>query len=424
MAGAVTTPGGGAPNTQGSETHHNIGTFLLVLPFLLFLALIAVWPVSGSPDAISLEDAIIAQEVAQTRITTAAGQLSTAAPGSAAASGAESEKKLAEAALERAKTQQREAEVRLRATGTSGGVTSRWTWVNRLLGPSAEIRLLVLVMISAAIGSSIQAAKSFAAFTGRNEYNVNWNWWYFLRFPTGIGIALLMYCVIRGGFMPGSLADQSVAGAVNPFGVAGLSALVGMFSREAADKLQELFGTFFRTSEGTQFPSVDPIPDVAHKASGKALEIDVKGKNFKQGVTAQVDGAARKVVSAKLPTSLVVALEPADVATLGDKKLKVINAGGQSTEVTFKVVAMRTPKLTTVTGPAAGTPADAALAIVGTDFANGAVLVIGAKEFATTFTSATRLDATVPRADLPAGAKAMVENPSGLVSNEVAVVLA
>jgi hypothetical protein len=58
----------------------------------------------------------------------------------------------------------------------------------------------------------------------------------------------LFYVVIRGGlFSPGTYS-----GDVNPYGIAGLSGLVGMFSKQATDKLSEVFGTMFQTSADAQ----------------------------------------------------------------------------------------------------------------------------------------------------------------------------
>ena len=37
--------------------------------------------------------------------------------------------------------------------------------------------------------------------------------------------------------------------ALSPFGIAGLSGLVGMFSKQAIDKLREVFETLFKTTE-------------------------------------------------------------------------------------------------------------------------------------------------------------------------------
>jgi hypothetical protein len=52
---------------------------------------------------------------------------------------------------------------------------------------------------------------------------------------------------VRGGL----LAAQASADAVNPYGVAALAGLVGMFSKQATDKLREVFDTLFRTVGAT-----------------------------------------------------------------------------------------------------------------------------------------------------------------------------
>jgi hypothetical protein len=417
---------GAKQKAQGSPRgflHFILGIALLVLPFFLFYALIVIWPVQVSPDELIRDRAMAEQEIAKADIVAA----DTILQADANNQQAKDLKAAATVTDMRAKEQQAAAEQRIRDKTSAVVTVSRSKWLDGVLGSSAEIRLLLLVVISAAIGCSIHAAKSFAAFTGRDEYDPNWNWWYFLRFPTGIGIALLTYCVIRGGFMPGTLADQSVAGTVNPFGVAGLSALVGMFSREAFDKLAELFGSIFRANDNAVAPSIEPIAPVTQATAGKSIEI--KGKNFGKGLTVQIDGADRKVVSWSA-TSITVALNADDVAKAVDKKkLKVINPGGLATEVMFDVVPASTqptaPTLTGVTGakPARPTDVNAVLSIMGAGFAKGAKLVIGTSQFDTTFVDVAKLEATVPHANLSAGAKAKVENLGGASSGEVEIKL-
>ena len=56
-------------------------------------------------------------------------------------------------------------------------------WLDKILGPSPEDPPPhTRHDLGVVIGSSVQAAKSYAAFTGRKEYNPNWNWWYFPAF--------------------------------------------------------------------------------------------------------------------------------------------------------------------------------------------------------------------------------------------------
>ncbi|MGD0046199.1 MAG: hypothetical protein ABSE42_04205 [Bryobacteraceae bacterium] len=111
-----------------------------------------------------------------------------------------------------------------------------------------EVNLLALVLFFGALGSFIHVAKSFASFAGNRALVASWLWWYLLQPVAGMALALLFYVVIRGGlFAPGSYS-----GAVNPFGIAGVSGLVGMFSKQATDKLGEVFGAMFQTAADAQ----------------------------------------------------------------------------------------------------------------------------------------------------------------------------
>ena len=111
-----------------------------------------------------------------------------------------------------------------------------------------EVNLLVLVLLFGALGSFVHVVKSFASFAGNRSLVASWLWWYLLQPVAGMALALLFYVIIRGGL----LAPGSFAGSVNPYGIAGLSGLVGMFSKQATDKLSELFGTMFQTAADAQ----------------------------------------------------------------------------------------------------------------------------------------------------------------------------
>jgi len=116
-----------------------------------------------------------------------------------------------------------------------------------LLGTRAmprEGNLLALVLLFGAMGSLVHVAKSFASFAGNRTLAASWLWWYVLQPAVGMALALLFYAVIRGGL----LAPGAAAGAISPYGIAGLSGLVGMFSKQATDKLGDLFSAMFQTT--------------------------------------------------------------------------------------------------------------------------------------------------------------------------------
>ena len=61
----------------------------------------------------------------------------------------------------------------------------------------------------------------------------------------GSALAVIVYFVLRGGL----IAGEAGAGNVSPYGVAAMAALAGMFSKQATDKLREVFENLFKTTQ-------------------------------------------------------------------------------------------------------------------------------------------------------------------------------
>lgn len=114
----------------------------------------------------------------------------------------------------------------------------------RLIGDDA--RLLLIVLVTGALGSCVHAATSFASYVGNRRLVLSWAWWYLLRPFIGGALALIFYFVLRGGL----LATAASASDMSPFGIAAMAGLAGMFSKQATDKLREVFDNLFRTAEG------------------------------------------------------------------------------------------------------------------------------------------------------------------------------
>jgi hypothetical protein len=109
-----------------------------------------------------------------------------------------------------------------------------------------ESGLLLLVIVAAALGSYIHSATSFVSYVGNKSLVMSWAWWYILRPFIGVALALVFYFVIRGGL----LSANTSAGEVSIYGITAIAGLVGMFSKQATDKLGEVFNTLFKTKEG------------------------------------------------------------------------------------------------------------------------------------------------------------------------------
>jgi len=111
---------------------------------------------------------------------------------------------------------------------------------------SFQLRMILLVLLGGALGSYIHMATSFSTYIGFNRFEMNWFWWYLLRIPIGATLALVFSMLIDGRVITvsaGSTESRYVA-------IIGLAALIGMFSRQATEKLQDVFDTVFNSTEG------------------------------------------------------------------------------------------------------------------------------------------------------------------------------
>ena len=114
--------------------------------------------------------------------------------------------------------------------------------MKQMSDPPSELDLIFMVMIVGALGSYVHAATSFASYVGNQRMGKSWLWWYILRPFIGSSLALIFYFVVRGGFIQAGSGPASLS----VFGMAALAGLTGMFSKQATDKLSELFDNLFR----------------------------------------------------------------------------------------------------------------------------------------------------------------------------------
>jgi hypothetical protein len=106
--------------------------------------------------------------------------------------------------------------------------------------------LLLLVAAMGALGALIHVTSSFADYVGNRQLVLSWVWWLLLRIPIGMALALVFYMLIRGGLI---IPNGSTEPQINPYGIAGLAALIGMFAKQATDKLADIFDNLFRSDK-------------------------------------------------------------------------------------------------------------------------------------------------------------------------------
>jgi hypothetical protein len=197
---------------------------------------------------------------------------------------------------------------------------------------SDDMRLLLLVIVAGGLGSFIHAATSFVDYVGNRRFVRSWMLWYVMRPLIGSALALVLYVAVRGGLLTATAGSQSVS----PFGVAAIAGLAGMFSKQATDKLNEMFTTLFKTSEGdaARKDKLDSAPKVTSLEppqlhAGLESDLIVNGSGFESASIVRVNGQPKPTTFVS-PSKISVKLSAMDLAGAGTLSLAVHNTSGQS----------------------------------------------------------------------------------------------
>jgi len=223
---------------------------------------------------------------------------------------------------------------------------------------AADVRLLILVLLAGALGSYVHAAQSFASYVGNARFKSTWTWWYVLRIPIGAALALFVYFVVRGG-LAGTATGAGSADDLNLFGIMSFSGLAGLFSKQAADKLSEVFDTMFATKEDRKREdklSENPRPEVASITpdsvlAGAVVDITLAGKGFVKDSVVKASGKKLPVTFAG-PQSLTAKLATTEFAGRAEIEITVVNpepGGGESEPRVLTVKAVSGEGLASVT---------------------------------------------------------------------------
>lgn len=216
-----------------------------------------------------------------------------------------------------------------------------------------DTALIVLTAVMGGIGATIFIAISFGDFVGNRRFAKNWIWFYLVRLFVGPALALVFYFAVRGGF----LATSATGTDINPYGIAALAGLVGLFSKRAGDKLKEVFDTLFQTAQDdARGDSVtNPLPTIGGieplpTRNPETLTFTLQGAGFIEASTVSVgrstlDGEQPMLLPRKTTflseTELGITLLTEDVAETGLLWISVTNpapgggtAGPQAFEIT------------------------------------------------------------------------------------------
>jgi len=211
-------------------------------------------------------------------------------------------------------------------------------WKSAELPLDKDRSLFMLVLIMGALGSWLHAVSSYLDFIGNRNFVTSWVPWYLMRPILGAILAVVFYLVLRAGLFPN---DVKGIEAVNPFSIAALAGLVGLFTQRATKKLGDVFDALFPTAQKDKDPLSNKIlppkiiqftpPKIARGAS--ELKITAGGNNFTEKSRVRVNGKER-VTTFKTRESLEFSLLPEDVAAAGSLSVTVVDPDAGDNAVT------------------------------------------------------------------------------------------
>lgn len=270
-------------------------------------------------------------------------------------------------------------------------------FVSQCVMTTFDERLLLLVMVAGMLGSFIHGATSLADYVGNNRFSRRWTWFYILRPVIGMALALVFYFVIRGGFLTTNVGATD------------------MFSKQATDKLSEVFTTLFRSGEGDD-KRADPLdPNVSADtltadppnatAGGDAFTLTVNGTGFVEDCKITFDDIEQPTTFDSA-TSLTTQVAKETIATARVIKLGVNRPDGTKyLAVDFNVNAPEgggvaaPPTITSLDPPSGSIGAeDRVVTVNGTNFVEGNTVHVDGAPQPTTFVSATELTADLDQA--------------------------
>ena len=229
------------------------------------------------------------------------------------------------------------------------------TWLGRDYKPTPDTALFLIVVLAGGLGAFLHVATSFSDYVGNRRLMRSWTWFYVLRPFVGASLAVIFYFAILGG-----LFTSEGTGALNPYGIAALSALVGLFSKQATNKLQQIFDTAFAVGRGQGDDArgdsiANPKPTIVgvsppQLTRGGDVTVTLSGTGFIPASVVRVaapDGAnlPRTAVLEGEAQTLTVTLEPEDIQDAGTLVFTVVNpepGGGASAPLEVNVVDLET----------------------------------------------------------------------------------
>lgn len=125
--------------------------------------------------------------------------------------------------------------------------------------PQTDNRTLLLTVLAAGLGSCVATMLGYLLHASENkDFDASYAAWYVGRPFIGLILGLIFYFLIKGGLL--MVATDSANLELGDAAMAAIGSLVGLFSKNAVEKLREVFNTLFQTKAGMSTEILASLP--------------------------------------------------------------------------------------------------------------------------------------------------------------------
>jgi hypothetical protein len=120
----------------------------------------------------------------------------------------------------------------------------------------SDRRIMLICFLAGMLGSLVHALRSLYWYIGNRRLVYSWLPQYYVLPVVGGLLGMLFFFIIKAGFVTAT----STATDLSPAGFAAVSAMIGMFTRQALEKLQQVAETLFARPPQGANPAPGPPP--------------------------------------------------------------------------------------------------------------------------------------------------------------------
>ena len=133
-------------------------------------------------------------------------------------------------------------------------------WLMKYAEKAPDFSNAAATMLGAGIGSTVATILAYLEHASeKKDFDTAYVPWYVARPLMGMMLGLIFYFLLRDGLLA-VVTNNSTPESLSEAGLTGIGALVGLFSKEAIEKLRELFNTLFSTRKNVEESIVERLP--------------------------------------------------------------------------------------------------------------------------------------------------------------------